>query len=244
MDIFNNIAKFAKKNDSTILVCMGLGGMGGAIYFAITATNKACKKLKGKEKYSIKEKIKEVWKYYIPSATLFGSSTMCIIKANNITIRKNAALATAYNLIKTEYNSYKDHAIEKIGENKVKKIQEDIIKDKVQNDSSCREIVVTDTNSTLCYDSIFGRYFVSNVDKIKRAVAELNESLMKEDYVSLNDFYDLIGLRPTKAGYDLGWNSSDGHVDINFDSYLSEDNRPCLAIWYTVSPRPGYDKLY
>lgn len=62
-------------------------------------------------------------------------------------------------------------------------------------------------------------------------------------YASLNDFYDLIGLKPINVGYDLGWNIDDGEIDIYFSSQLAEDGTPCLVIDYSVAPKCDFSSF-
>ena len=102
---------------------------------------------------------------------------------------------------------------------------------------------VVEKGNTLCYDSISGRYFKSDIEKIKKAENELNKKMLNEMYLSLNEFYDELGLRPTSLGNELGWNIDDGLIDIHFSSQLSEDDQPCLVLDYCVAPRYGYERL-
>ena len=78
--------------------------------------------------------------------------------------------------------------------------------------------IITDKGNTLCFDSLSGRYFKSDIDKIKRAVNNLNRELTYDMYVSLNDFYDELDLDHTKIGDELGWNLDDGLIDVYFGS--------------------------
>ena len=68
------------------------------------------------------------------------------------------------------------------------------------------QVIVTEKGNTLCRDSISGRYFKSDIDKIKKVVNELNRQLIHQNYISLNEFYYELGLDSTKNGSYLGWN--------------------------------------
>jgi len=83
------------------------------------------------------------------------------------------------------------------------------------------------------------RYFQSSIEDIKKAANELNRRLSTgENYVSLSDFYDEIGLSHTKNSDNLGWNiGKDGWVELDFSATIAEDGRPCIVVDYLVAPR-------
>jgi tRNA pseudouridine(38-40) synthase len=86
-----------------------------------------------------------------------------------------------------------------------------------------------------------GRDF--DIDKVKRAVNEINRRMTLNMYVSLNEFYSEIGLKTTEIGDDLGWNLDHGLIKINYSSALTEYDEPCLVLNYNVSPQYDYYKL-
>ena len=103
--------------------------------------------------------------------------------------------------------------------------------------------VITGKGEVLCYDAISGRYFKSDVDKIRKAENILNKKLMNDMYCSLNDFYDLVGLPFTQLGFELGWNVNDSLVEIEFSTQLSEDDIPCVVVDYSVTPKYDFQHL-
>lgn len=235
------------KHSPDILLGVGIAGMVGTVVLAVAATPKAIKLIEQKKKaeevdnLTPAETIKTTWKCYIPAAITGATSIGCLLGARNINARRNAALFTAYKLSETALTEYKDKVVETIGEKKEQLIRDAIDKDHIDNDPvSKKEIIVTGNGGTRCYDYHSGRYFVSDIDHIKRAVNELNRQMLLNDYVSLNDFYDEIGLSHTSVGNDLGWSIDKGYIDVDFSSHLSEDGVPCLAISYSIAPRHGY----
>lgn len=62
-------------------------------------------------------------------------------------------------------------------------------------------------------------------------------------YISLNEFYDEIGLDHISIGDDLGWNIERGMIDLSFSSLVADDGTPCLVVDYQVSPKFGYSDL-
>ena len=239
------------KHSPGILTGIGIAGMITSTVLAVKATPKAVqiieeeKKEKETEKLPTKDIVKITWKCYIPSAVTCAASVACLIGARSVQSKRTAALATAYKLSETALNDYREKVIETIGEKKEKTIRDEVAKEQVKRDPvSTREIILTEKGNTLCYDVISGRYFKSDIDKIKRAENELNKKLLSEMYLSLNEFYDALGLKPTSLGNELGWNLDDGLIDIHFSSQIADNDTPCVVVDYHIAPRYGYEKLY
>lgn len=251
---FKDFRKAVSKRSPEILTGIGIAGMITTTVLAVKATPRALELIEEAEDYKFEsgegnaltkiETIKAAWKPYIPSMVLGVASTTCLVCANTVSSKRTAALATAYKLSETALTEYKEKVVETIGEKKAAVIKENIAKDKVAKDPvKSKEIIITGGGESLCYDAMSGRYFKSDIDRIKRAVNEVNRTLTYEMYVSLNEFYSEIGLRPTKQGDLLGWNLDDGLLDIDFSSTLSEDGTPCVVIEYNIAPRYDYSRL-
>lgn len=263
----NAVKSTLTKRSPEILTGIGIAGMITTTVLAVKATPKALMliedekraqnehlledaKEKGLEscarvnKLKPMETVKVAWKCYIPAAITCAASIACLIGASSVNLRRNAALATAYQLSTTALSEYKEKVTEVLGERKEHNIREKIAEDKVKNNPVRKnEVIITGGGDTLCYDCLGGGYFKSSMDKIKKAENELNRLMLRDMYVSLNEFYDELGLRHTKLGDDLGWNMDDGLIEINFSSHLTEDGTPCLAIDYNVAPNYNYSSF-
>ena len=195
-------------------------------------------------KLGFKETVKTVWKCYIPSAVLTTTSAACLIGASSVHIKRNAVLATAYQLSEAAATEYKNKVVETIGAKKEEAIRDAISKDHIeQNPVSKNEVIITEKGNTLCYDHTSGRYFKSDIDKINKAVNEINRQINQNYYVSLNDLYDELGLEGIAIGNDIGWNSDMGLLEIHFSSHLASDGVPCLALDFNTMPKYNYDRL-
>ena len=243
------IGKAAARHAPEVLTGFGIAGMFTAVIFAVKATPKAVKILEERKAENNGEPTKietvhAVWKCYIPTAAACLGAVVCFISANAIHTKRSAALTAAYALSESAFLDYRQKVVDTVGEKKEELIHTAVVQDKIDKmPPSKSEVIITGSDDTLCYDAFAGRYFHSCKAKIDRAVNELNRIILSEDFASLNDFYDLIGLKPTKIGDCLGWNSKHrGCVDVRFSSHLTEDHRPCLAIAFNVAPRYEYDK--
>ena len=201
------------------------------------------KELKADE-LTIKETVLTAWKPYIPAAVSTLASTACIIAGCTVNCRRNAALSTAYALSERALITYRDEVIKTIGEKKEKELRGRIAQSEVDKDKvSKQQIIITSKGNTLCKDSISGRYFKSDMDAIRKACNELNRKMMMENYISLNQFYDTIGLDHIKDGDYLGWNIDNGLIELDFDACISDTDEPCIVIDYNVMPVKGYDRF-
>ena len=254
--LFNTIRRNVSKRSPEILLGVGIAGMITTTVLAVKATPKALKLIEEAEyekttkkegesrKLTPVETVKVAWKPYIPAIATGVLSVTCLISSGSVNAKRNAALATAYKISETALTEYKNKVVETIGEKKEQVIRENIAKDKVdQNPVSNSTVIISDKGNTLCYDAAVGRYFRSDLDKIKRAVNEINRKMTYEMYVSLNEFYDELNLPNTDLGDELGWNMDDGLVEIDYSSQIADDGTPCLVIGYSIAPRYDYCKL-
>ena len=251
-----NIVKSAKEvitvHSPEILTGIGIAGMITTSVLAVKATPKALGLIEAKkheehlDDLTPAEVVKTTWKCYIPAAVTGAASIACLVGASSVHVRRNAALATAYKLSETALTEYREKVVETLGEKKEKAVREKVNEERLtKNPVSENTIIITEKGSTVCYDAISGRYFKSDKDKIQRAVNELNRGMMTDivGYVSLNEFYDELGLDHIAVGDDLGWNIDIGLIDIDFGSHLMGDGTPCLVMDYCVVPRYNYSKI-
>ena len=245
-DVKNKVSEYSPE----ILIGLGITGMLSSTVLAVKATPKALYLIEEKKKEEDVEELSKIdivktcYKCYIPSAVSAVVSIGCIIGANSVNSRRNAILATAYRLSENAFTEYREKVIETVGEKKEQEVRDKIAKEKLEkNPVQSNQVIITDKGNTLCYDAISGRYFRCDIDKIRRAEHTLNRKLMNDMYVSLNEFYDLIGLPYVQIGFDLGWNIDCGDIEIEFSSQLAEDDSPCLVIDYSVQPKQGYQRL-
>lgn len=155
-----------------------------------------------------KEAIALTWRCYV-KACLTGTATiMCIIGANSISTKRNAALAAAYSLSEEARKEFRDKVVENIGEKKVEKIDNALIQDKVDShqlpDEDC--IVRTGLGDQIMYDSFCGRYIKASRTMVERQINYLQKTLNNnKDHVTVNDFYELLNLGYVPMGDKFGW---------------------------------------
>ncbi len=255
--MFKDMQALMSKHSPEILTGIGIAGMITTTVLAVKATPKAIRLIEERkaeleldydEKLTRVETVKVAWKPYIPAVVTGVASTACLIGSTSVSVKRNAALATAYQLSTTALSEYKEKVIETIGEKKERAIHDKIAEDKVEKTPVKQsEVIFTGGGQTLCHDALTGRYFKSDRNKIDRAVNELNRRMTSgmEMYISLNEFYDAIEVpRVTPMGDDLGWRVDQGLIEIHYGAVLTKDNEPCMVIEFLIPPEYGYNKLY
>ena len=244
-----NLGGIISKNSPTILTGLAVGGLVTTVIFAVRATPKAMELIKEDSRYehdgdpyaySNKEAIKSAWKCYIPAMAMGTVTIACIIGSNSINQRRNAALATVYGVTEAAFREYKEKVVETIGKSKELKVRDDICADHVaQNPVGRNEVIITGKGNVLCMDSLSGRYFRSDIDKIRKSINSLNEEMLGNIgmWISVNDLYDEIGLAHTSQGDMMGWDLDQGTIKISYSSQLTEAEEPCLVLNYEVQPK-------
>lgn len=251
--------KFLINNSPTILTGIGVIGAVGTAVLTGNASLKAADILREEKLTKIPdgetvdsldgllsktECVKIVWKLYIPPVATGILTISAIILANRISLKRAAALAAAYSLSEKRIAEYKNKVTETLGIKKEQAIQDAIAQDQVNrnpiNDQQ-KEIVFIGNKSgeVLCFDSLSARYFTSSVEEIKNAENKINFQILHNDYATLTDFFNLIGLHQTQFSEEVGWNT-DALLEIKLSTTLADDSKPCLVLNYNVMPTREY----
>ena len=250
--IARDVRTSLSRHSPEILMGIGIAGMVTTTVLAVKATPKALllieerKKELDVEKLTPVETVKTTWKCYVPAAISGVASVACVIGSNSVNTRRNAALATAYKLSESAFSEYREKVIETIGEKKERVVRDKVSEEQIKNNPvSHTEIIVTGKGKTLFFDPWSHRYFYSTIELLRRAENNLNWKINTDPFdagVTLNDFYDELGLPETATGDNLGWNLQIGKVDIYTSAQKVEEGEehegePCLVINFTNPPQ-------
>lgn len=242
-EIMKIAGKFLEKHGPKILTGLGIAGFVTSTFLAVKATPKAVKALDEKkrelntEKLPAKEVVKTTWKLYLPAVSTGLVSAGCVIGATAMSTHQTAVLATAYAVSDTALKEYRAKTKEVVGEEKEKLIRDEIAKERIRNTPyNSSEVIMTNKPDSLCLETFSNRYFMSNIEKLRQIENILNRRMLDDMYLSVNDWYDEIGLSHTKIGDELGWNIRDGLIDFSYSSQLAEDGTPCLVIDAHIVP--------
>lgn len=200
--------RFVKKNGSTILTCVGAAGVVATTVSAVKATPKALKLIEEAEKekgdeLSKWETIQVAAPTYIPTALLGIGTITCIFSAHMVNQRTQAALTSAYALLDQTHKEYKKKVEEMYGIEADQGVREELAKNQYEE-----EEIKEEDELPLFYDEFSKRYYNARNEDILYAEYEINKLLNTNGAVSLNDYYNLVGLDPVDYGEYLGWSSA------------------------------------
>lgn len=200
-------------------------------------------------------------KHYWVVALIIGGSIACFWFANHINLKRLGAALTVAAVSRENLKDIENKILELDGEKKLNKIKDEVAKDRINNADLDLDNVYG-VGEHLCYDPIGRHYFMSDIEKIKRAERMVKEELrdqLKKDpsyaFVHLSDFLnwcgdnsgfgDLLGFQVEPQGYDISPkdidNLVDEAIDISGSSALKDGSIPVFVIGYDVTPKYAYD---
>lgn len=252
-----NLGPLLKRNSSTILTGIGVAGSIGSAILAVKATPGAVRKLDeaflekqdvlnngelGLVSLTKREVIKIVWKDYIPAVGLQVITITCIIGAQGINMRRQAALISIATVSETAFREYQERVREEAPATD-RKVRDDIIQSKIDENpvSKSEVIIVAGGGDQLFYDAHTDRYFMSTMQKVQKAVNDINFRVLNQNYASLNEFYSMIGLKPVAQGDETGW-TAEHTLEIDYNAKISDDDRPAIALDFYRMPLSNYWK--
>lgn len=192
------------------------------------------------------DKIDLVWREFIPAAGICAMTIAVIIGANHISTRRVAAFASAYSMAERGFNQYKDKVLDKVGDKKEKEIRDEVAKQQLRDHPARKTpIIITGKGDHLCFDAHSGRYFQSDIERVRSAVNDINFQILNggSDSASLSDYWNLIGLDPTSGSDDIGWRT-DKKLECHYTSELTKEGVPCLVITFLTLPKPLTGSIY
>jgi hypothetical protein len=234
------VQRYLKANSPVILTVSAGVGVLTTSYLVGRASFKAAEVIrKDEEKYGthgerlgrLKERTKLVWRLYIPAVISGTSTIVCIVGANRAGTAKTMAAQTALTVTERAYSEYRDKVIEEFGERKDKAIRDSVAADRVKADGEKTNVLVSGPGNVLCCELHTGRYFLSDMETLRRAQNDINAKILSHDYATLYDFYYIVGLKATTTCSDLGW-TAPKQLELSFSTQLTEDNRPCITFEY------------
>lgn len=250
--MFKRIKDTTSKHSPEILTGIGVAGMIATVVLSVKATPKALQKIEDAEvekndKLTKVEVVKVAWKPYIPAAVSGVVSTACLIGANSVNVRRNAALMTAYQISTTALNEYKESVREAVDEEKLNEIKQKVAKKKVEEVATKEErkptVIISDEGDTRFIDPISNTPFPSSKNKIDAAVNQLNKRMLSEMYVSLSDLYDELGIERTSISDHMGWNIDRGFIETDLSDAIVQNGKAYVVLDFLVRPDYNFDKL-
>lgn len=242
------------KHSVAVLTAASVVGMTATAIAAAKAAPKAAKLLEtereAKERELSKlETVRTVWAIYLPAALIGLSTAACIVGTTVLNKKQQASIASAYALVSQSFGEYKEKVKALYGEEAHEKVLSTIAAEK------CKDVCISSDclgkyccldfdedepkNRRLFFDYFSNRYFETTVEKVIQAEYHLNRNFMLAGVISLNDFYTLLGLKPTEYGSSVGWSQCDGDIywiDFHHTKAVMDDGLECCIIEFAWNP--------
>ena len=252
---FEKMKGTVEKHAPEILLVTGIVSVVATAILAARGATKAAdilakKKEESEEPVEKKELVKVYAESYGPAVATGIVAIGSMIGAHAINANRIASLANAYALAEGSYKMYQQKVKEVLGEKKEGDVKDEVAREIVkQHPINDKDVIVVGSGDVMCFDSLSGRYFKSSMTKVQKAVNSVNEVMKSENYISLNEFYDELGLPEIELGNLLGW-SAGKYVDIRFTTALSGEDAsigegiPCLVLEYLIGPKEDYRDVW
>lgn len=183
------------------------------------------------------EKVQLTWLCYAAPAITGASTIACVVGVHSIHNKRHAALAGLYAVTQGKLDDYREKAEELLGSKKTQDLNNAVAQRAVdKNPVNDKEVLIITDGTELCYDDWSGRYFMGSVNKIESSLNATNRKLLDDGQVSLNEFYDGLGLSDITMGDRFGWSGPD-QVEARFGSVTTPDGRPAVSFWFHPEPK-------
>ena len=249
MDILRKPAAFIRRNARTILTGCAVAG---TFVIAINSSRDTLHANDVLLEYEMEhedeepnrmELVKRVAPCYIPTAFSIGATIMAIVGSHVAASNRIAVMSSAYTMAQEAAHMYRDKVREIVGEQKAAEIDQAVAKEKVKEIEPSKQPLVIGNGDILCMDALSGQPFYSTMEKIRKAMNDTNYELMSSMFVTLNEFYERVGIKPNKMGEYMGWNT-DHMIDLTFSSTITEDGRPCLVVSFRNEPMTEFRRMH
>lgn len=208
-----------KKYSPAVLTVFSMVGVVATTALGIKATPKAVKLIeqakeeKGEE-LTASEVIRVTWKEYVPTIISCTTTLASILSLHILNTKTQASLMSAYATLNNIHKQYVEKTKELYGDDADQKIRNAIL-----NDQPMMIKELTD-GKQLFWDYQSLRFFESTIDTVLRAEQQLNAEFAASGAVTLNDFYDLLGLERQFAAQEVGWYDNGNFFEIKFENQL------------------------
>lgn len=227
-----SIISWFQKNGSTVLTCLGAGGMVATVIFAVKATPKAQEKIinarrdkaEGQTndiselpKLTVPETVKVCWKDYLPMAATGTATLLCIFGANVLDRKQQASMTIAYAALERLFAEYRKKVIALEGE-QLDRAAFDAIEMEWHDEDDGNP--PWDAVQTFYIDG-YPRFFESTMEKVMTAEYCLNRNFVLRENATFEEFLTFLGVdtvneAPTKYPKGFGWDRYIGETEYGY----------------------------
>lgn len=185
----------------------------------------------------------EIAKVYAPAVAVGVVSLGCILASHNIIRKRNIALAAAYRAVDNSFKDYRSRVIERFGKELDRELKYNLkseeVEERVINEDGTEQIVKRTVNT---YDpSNYSPYSIVFDDGntgwdpdpsltkffLVQQQQYANDLLEARGHVFLNEVYDMLGVKRTSIGAQVGWVKELGDGFIDFGIFDVHNPKAC-----------------
>lgn len=160
-------------------------------------------------------------KLYLIPALCIGGGIACLLKSNSILRKRGLALGAAYLAVDKAFKDYRSRVVERFGEDvdyqlyyniKTEEIEETVVDDKGKEKKVKKKVDIVDPNALSGYSRIFDKSnpnweksMDANKMWLEMQMHYADDLLKARGFLTLNEVYELLGFKTTKAGMVVGW---------------------------------------
>ena len=240
-----------------------VAGLFGAVYFSAKRGDEICRTCKQVNDESFGMTAGWKLKHYIrntprlakplaPTLVCAAGSITCMAISEKISYKQIAAL-TATCVYLTKNRDFLEKKLEEVvGKERLANIKQEFVKKEAEGMLNFPSVEITANGDLLCFEMYSGRWFRSSREAVEEAQAQLAKMHEEGMYLSLNDYYALLGITMTQFGDEFGWPASEDYCDpiLRFNSKKLEPgewdevgpdvrvkaHEPLLVLWFDSLP--------
>lgn len=240
----NKITIFFKKHLGTILSVVSSLGVVSTAVLSGMAMYEAVKTIEKREAKSKKEKIKVVAPIYVPTVLSGISTIACIVSANMFNKLQQASMASAYALLSSSYKEYRNKLKELHGDEADLEVISNIASEKFPEGKIQEGLA-------LFYDQYSKRYFTMSMEDVVFAIYNLNRQFAFHSLITINEFYEFLGIEGIEGGDIIGWSwhqmGDDGlipWIDVYITRAVTCDEKEYYILDFDFDPIRDYKEDY
>lgn len=195
------------------------------------------------EPLTLVEKGQLTWLCYAAPAVTGATTIASVLGLHMIHTKRAAVAAGLYAAAVSKIDAMGAAAEEKLTGKKLQEFNDSVAQKEVNEvPFDPDELVINAENSEVFLDSWSRRYFTHSVVEIERAVLRLTRQLIDDGEVTMNDYFEAVGLPKLGHGDDYGWQHGrkEGQVEEIepvFGAALTEEGRPVYDVRFLVEPK-------
>lgn len=231
------ILKFVKNNIPVICTAAAAAGTLVTGVLAARGHELALSRTHGFEQPTLRETAKIVrdnWTCYIPAACFAAVTVAALVTGHQVLARRLAGTFVLYEMAESSAARWQRAAEDVLHEDSYEAVRD--YKDGRQAEKALlyQPFVADDA----FVDDYSGRMFRAKLETLRKHVNDVNERLLHgtEAFVSLNDWYNMIGLPTIAMGDWVGWDDT-YLLEVEYSAVIHEDGSPVGVVSFRNPPR-------